>query len=484
MKKILAISTIILLFAFVLNAQIVDEIINERNFPNNRNPSPATPPVHPNPQFPPNGMHPQHTSESTPRSRHYYNRSVIINSALAGLPYADTPAYALTDAQKKDIINTINIRIADYEEALQMMKKTLSTFNGREIDSSKTSESATNEHSNAEDSKKKGESKEMPVNYEGEIVDASKAILIASNKDGGTATAFIAKMKGKLFIITNAHVMLSTSEVSFKTIDGVFITLNNAGFISQNKDIYLIPINEIPAGSIALEIVDNISDEVRIHDEVIVCGNSEGGGVLHRTLGKIQAIGPDNIETNCAIFQGNSGSPIYHKKTQKVVGVISHARVQKSPNNLTQHSMRQDNSPIKSSTRYFGQRIDNLNDLSPLSPTDVITQLNEVITFAKKYAYIRDFSASQYKSLTAGFDYPDYDRIAYAFIKEMRRDNPSKKAIKEFYDQTAKLINNEMFIIKSKKLSPYFKDDVEKIIQVFTKMRDDFNSMAKSPTLR
>ena len=40
--------------------------------------------------------------------------------------------------------------------------------------------------------------------------------------------------------------------------------------------------------------------------------------------GTLLAVGPKLIETDCNFYKGNSGSPMIHKESGKVIGVVSY----------------------------------------------------------------------------------------------------------------------------------------------------------------
>jgi hypothetical protein len=97
-----------------------------------------------------------------------------------------------------------------------------------------------------------------------------------------------------------------------------------------------------------LEISTDLNDSVRIGDAVVVPGNSGGGGVATLIKGVVQGIGPDRIEVSAPFIPGNSGSPIIHVKTGKVIGIATYFTVRNED-------------PTKSrapAVRHFGYRID------------------------------------------------------------------------------------------------------------------------------
>ena len=70
--------------------------------------------------------------------------------------------------------------------------------------------------------------------------------------------------------------------------------------------------------------MDHVDENASIDDDVVVLGNAEGGGVINTIKGKIVGVGPNLVEVDAAFVPGNSGSPIIHLKTGKVIGVATY----------------------------------------------------------------------------------------------------------------------------------------------------------------
>ena len=70
--------------------------------------------------------------------------------------------------------------------------------------------------------------------------------------------------------------------------------------------------------------LDQSRISVKIGDAIVVLGNSGGGGVVTKLEGKLVGIGPDRIEVSAEFIPGNSGSPIIHVPTGKVIGIATY----------------------------------------------------------------------------------------------------------------------------------------------------------------
>jgi len=67
---------------------------------------------------------------------------------------------------------------------------------------------------------------------------------------------------------------------------------------------------------------------------------------------------PDRIEFDNPIYHGNSGGPVFHVKSGKVIGVVTEAIKVDTSNALDKASFASRSSAIGHSMRYFGMRLD------------------------------------------------------------------------------------------------------------------------------
>jgi hypothetical protein len=120
-------------------------------------------------------------------------------------------------------------------------------------------------------------------------------------------------------------------------------------------------------------LLEDLSKHVAQGDKLTIPGNSEGDGVVTQTHGQLLAIGGQRIETDCPVYPGNSGSPIIHRKSGKVIGVLTEAE-RLIFDEFTKHSFKDKKSAIKSEVRYFGYRLDTV---SSWRPTTAVALNNE-----------------------------------------------------------------------------------------------------------
>jgi hypothetical protein len=194
-----------------------------------------------------------------------------------------------------------------------------------------------------------------------EVLDA---MVIIKGREG-SGSGFICSLNGKTYIVTNQHVISGLTNARFQTRGGVNLQPVNWQ-IATDVDLVIMEVQGLPEGVKPLELLNDLSKRVAQADKVTIPGNSEGHGVVTQTHGQLLAIGGQRIETDAPVYPGNSGSPIIHRKTGKVIGVLTEAE-RLIFNEFTKHSFRDKNSAIKSEVRYFGYRLDTVASWRPIT---------------------------------------------------------------------------------------------------------------------
>lgn len=136
----------------------------------------------------------------------------------------------------------------------------------------------------------------------------------------GSGSGFIASISGGNFLVTNAHVVAGISDASFKTLDNAAVT-GGAASVAVGEDIFCM---KMAAGGKPLEVMQEVDKNSALGDYVVVLGNANGAGVVNTILGKIVGLGPDLVEVDAPFVHGNSGSPIIHLKSGKVIAVATY----------------------------------------------------------------------------------------------------------------------------------------------------------------
>jgi hypothetical protein len=218
--------------------------------------------------------------------------------------------------------------------------------------------------------------------------------LVFVNGKEGAGSGFIATIGKATYLVTNAHVEAGIRDASFKTLDGAEVQ-GGAASSAIGEDIFCI---EIPGVAKPFEIMQGVDTNAAVGDDVVVLGNAEGAGVVNTIIGKIVGIGPELVEIDAPFVPGNSGSPIVHLKTGKVVGVATYTVA----NNYDLTTNQKLKEPV---IRRFGYRLDSVKLWQPVRWTAFNAQAAQVQAVEKLtddlYDFFRDLAENK-GHVTAG----------------------------------------------------------------------------------
>lgn len=230
--------------------------------------------------------------------------------------------------------------------------------------------------------------------------------LVVVSGDKGSGSGFMATIKDRVFFVTNIHVLGAARSAEFTTVDGVEVRLSDVAYVSQSRDIAIVPVEwDGPV----LQLSPSLRfDDVKIGQNVTVMGNSSGANVATRLKGKIRGIGPEELEVSAKFVPGNSGSPIVHDALGTVIAVASHLKDFSSDSKWTENT---DFDKI----RRFGYRLDGeiaweqvgLNDL--FNQGEVYQRFEERTRAMWNISYALTYDS---KLLTS---YKDHDSIGHLY---------------------------------------------------------------------
>ncbi len=219
-----------------------------------------------------------------------------------------------------------------------------------------------------------------------DLVRGYSSSLVFIQGSDGAGSGFIANLNNAEFLLTNAHVAVHARSATFKTLAGSQVSLG-APSGAVGHDIVRIAVT---AGGSPLPVMERVEENASIGDEVVVLGNAEGAGVINTIKGRIVGIGPNLVEVDAPFKPGNSGSPIIHLKSGKVVGVATYVTIRKY-DSATRQAVRD---PI---IRRFGYRLDSAKTWQPVNWQTFYEQAAELATIEKLtndlVAFLRDLSA-------------------------------------------------------------------------------------------
>ena len=181
----------------------------------------------------------------------------------------------------------------------------------------------------------------------------------------------------------------------------------------------------LPAGGTPLPIMRGVDSNAAIGDDVAVLGNGEGQGVINTIIGRIVGIGPDLVEVDAPFVPGNSGSPIIHLKTGKVIGVATYSVT----NQYDVTTSRKLTRPV---IRRFGYRLDGVDKWQPVNWGAFCQQRDQMESIEKLTADLYDFFVDlgdNKSAVTAGgHANPIFkERIDYWIEVNRRRPTPADR---------------------------------------------------------
>jgi hypothetical protein len=182
-----------------------------------------------------------------------------------------------------------------------------------------------------------------------QIVQEHHDSLVFVTGTSGEGSGFIATMGTNNFLFTNAHVAAGIPDAKYNAVTGNAVR-GDVPSVAIGEDVFCM---SMPAGGRPLQIMDNVDANAAIGDAVVVLGNADGQGVVNTILGRIVGIGPNLVEVDAPFIPGNSGSPIIHLKTGKVIGVATYLVTY-------QYEFMTDRKLPRPVVRRFGYRIDNV----------------------------------------------------------------------------------------------------------------------------
>ena len=208
-----------------------------------------------------------------------------------------------------------------------------------------------------------------PVNLQeatAQLVKANRNNLVFVSGSNGSGSGFLAKFGTGVFLFTNAHVAAGVKGAGFKTLQGDQVQVG-APAVAVGHDIFLMQ----SQAAQPFEVMMGVDENAAIGDDIVVLGNAEGAGVINTITGKIVGLGPNLVEVDAPFKPGNSGSPIIHVKTGKVIGAATYLTIRKFDSATKQ--------PVKEPiVRRFGYRLDSVKTWQPVLWPAFLAQAQEM----------------------------------------------------------------------------------------------------------
>jgi hypothetical protein len=223
--------------------------------------------------------------------------------------------------------------------------------------------------------------------------------------------------------------LAGNTRLTARLLSGMQLVIGNL-FMADKYDISRFAQSTVKDG---LEIIDQLDSQVHIGDEVIVLGNSLGSGVVTELKGKVTGIGPELVEVDAKFVSGNSGSPIIHSKTMKVIGIATFSEMR------SLEGFGQD-SKFNRIERRFGYRLDNVPRWHSVTwqkisqETAVLNSLNERTddVWALAHDISKDGKVDEWET-------------------HLRRDNPLRSSVSQWQRELGKRNSSSAQLVSEKK---------------------------------
>ncbi|MGE9294872.1 MAG: S1 family peptidase [Puniceicoccales bacterium] len=259
------------------------------------------------------------------------------------------------------------------------------------------------------------------------LTPAQMNAIVVIEGDKGVGTGFYCNIRGRDFIVTNQHVISGHRRLTIRNNDGKPVEAGDI-YGAIGHDIALI---SVPKSKGVLAAASNVGADTEIGDRVVVPGNKLGGGVVTQVAGNVLGVGPDRVEVDAKFVPGNSGSPIINLDTGEVIGVATYVRKDMPENFAEEAALKEDKEEDGSIVRWFGYRIDSVEQWERIDWSAWQRQFDTVTTF-------HDDSMAIYKYLANDPKFYNNTKLRHLyddFVEKMSTsDRPSS-----YYERETKL---------------------------------------------
>ena len=225
-----------------------------------------------------------------------------------------------------------------------------------------------------------------------DLVQSHNDAFVIVKGTNGSGSGFICRVGDKTWLFSNIHVVSEIKEPTITQLNGVPI-VPGAAELAAGPDIARMSLTKLPMHP--LEAITDFENDVHIGDAVAVLGNSGGGGVVTSLKGKVVGIGPDRLEVSAQFIPGNSGSPIVHVKTGKVIGIATYLtrRYEEFAPNTPEATPSPRDKTGAVVVRRFGYRIDKVPVWEPVNWGELSREAQQIDQISKLTEDIFNFLA-------------------------------------------------------------------------------------------
>ncbi len=318
----------------------------------------------------------------------------------------------------------------------------------------------------------------------GEFVQKHRNALVVVKDRGGSGSGFVAKAGAQTWLFTNIHVAAGMGSPQFTRIDGTQIKPGIAE-AAVGHDAMRLALAETPADS--LEIMTALDANAKIGDAVLVFGNSGGGGVVTSLGGEIVGIGPDRIEVSAEFIPGNSGSPIIHVPTGKVIGIATY--LTRRYEAFAGSDAKPGATPAKDApgavvVRRFGYRLDSVKQWQPVNWAAFQGEARSIEQISAVTGDVFDFLDALRNKQPPRFATATLRRPAETWLASIRRPHQSEtdreNATRSFLTSLRSLVQSDVSAAQGRFRYAYFQDELRHEREIRDRLYKSFDDEAKN----
>lgn len=319
----------------------------------------------------------------------------------------------------------------------------------------------------------------------GDFVQQHRDCFVVVQDGGASGSGFICRSGQKTWLFTNVHVAAGMRNPKFSRLDGAQLKVASAE-AGGTRDVVRLEVTDAVQ---PLDILPNLDASVRIGDDVVVLGNSGGGGVVTTLSGKLVGIGPDRIEVTAEFIPGNSGSPIIHVPTGKVIGIATYLtrRYDEFAGAESKGVRTQDGATV----RRFGYRLDQIERWEPVNWAVFRGEAEQLRQISVLTADVFDFLDAVRERQEPQFATDTLRRPATEWLTGIRRQKISEvdrnRFTQNFLSSLRFMVRADVSAAENRIRYSYFRERLQKEREVRDRLYKAFDDDVKkmtSPSLR
>jgi hypothetical protein len=238
-----------------------------------------------------------------------------------------------------------------------------------------------------------------------------------------------------------------------------------------------------------LELMGDVEATARLGDPVVVLGNSGGGGVVTSLPGELVGIGPDRVEVTAAFIPGNSGSPIVHVPSGRVIGIATYLtrRYDEFAQQGTAGGKPGEGTLV---VRRFGYRLDKIKQWQPLNWAVFQAEARSIAEISTLTGDVFDFFEAMRTQKEPHFATATLRRPAETWLATIRRphlsDADREGATRGFLSSLRALVQADVTAAEGKFRYACFRDELRREREVrdrlYKALDEDVKAMS-APTM-